>query len=88
MPFSSLHRRYDGPVPYWEINQTIRPLLKRLTEFHRARALDAVHQLLRELKFSASCSGDLSLTHWFNASHLLKRYQTERKAHKRLVISV
>ena len=81
MPYSALHRRYDGPIPRWELPH--RPVDCR--RFHRLRAVDAAKSMMAELRKCAASAESQRLWHWHNAVRLLDRFFEERTAHRRAI---
>ena len=85
MDMSDLYRRYDGPVPSWEIPPTASPLRPRQLLFHRNRAIAAVKALRLELQRACATTQSARLHHWHSAVRLLFRYRDERQSHRAVV---
>ena len=87
MELSRLYRRYDGPIPPWELplgrSDVVHPYLR----FHRRRALDAAKAVLRHLSLALAAQAAVRLDHWHDAVRLLNRYSYERRAHSAGAIS-
>lgn len=81
MSMSGLYRRYDGPIPPWELPVTPSHSRSDRLHFHRTRALDAAKILLAELTLAAVTQAALRLDHWHNAARMAQRYGYERRAH-------
>ena len=81
MTLSDLYRRYDGPIPWWELSSDTSHSRYTLLLFHRNRALDAARSALSELVLASAAQADIRLDHWQNALRLVQRYGTERRAH-------
>ena len=77
----ALDRRYDGPIPDWELLDIQSDGRKEHLSFYRARALEAARQCRKQLQASLVAAGPVRVLYWLKASASLQRYVESRSGH-------